>query len=142
MYLAAALTAQFYYLTCIAIFCARLLTAPGVERVLGYAQLLALAPLVVLVIQIPRMEHPVLSAIQLGLMVAFIIVETLLDLVLRVDFRGDLRIVIPYVVLFFAATGGMLGLAAQAGTGWKISSVVLFLAMAALAFVQRARTGM
>jgi hypothetical protein len=142
MYLAAALTAQFYYLTCIAIFCARLLTAPAVERVLGYAQLLALAPLAVLLLQIPRMERPVLSAIQLGLMVAFIIVETLLDLVLHVDFRGDLRIVIPYVVLFFAGTGGMLGLASQAGTAWKISSVMLFLAMAALAFVQRARTGM
>ena len=49
--------------------------------------------------------------------------------------------VISFVVLFFAAAGGMLGVAANAGRGWTISGVILFLVMAVLAFVQRAVTG-
>ncbi|BCT76258.1 hypothetical protein SCMU_21000 [Sinomonas cyclohexanicum] len=48
--------------------------------------------------------------------------------------------VVSYVVLFFAGTGGMLGIAANAGVGWMIVAAPLFLAMAALAFVQRAVT--
>jgi hypothetical protein len=50
--------------------------------------------------------------------------------------------VISYVILFFAGTGGMLGVAANAGRGWAISAIILFLIMAALAFVQRTVTGM
>ena len=50
--------------------------------------------------------------------------------------------VIGYVVLFFAGSGGMLGVAANAGRGWTILTVILFFVMAALAFIQRAVTGM
>jgi hypothetical protein len=50
--------------------------------------------------------------------------------------------VISYVVLFFAGTGGMLGVARYAGRGWSISAIILFLIMAVLTFVQRAVTGM
>ena len=49
---------------------------------------------------------------------------------------------IAYVTLFFAATGGMLGIAADAGKGWMYGSIALFLVMAVLAFVQRRMTGM
>jgi len=35
----------------------------------------------------------------------------------------------------------MLGVAANAGRGWTILAVILFLVMAALAFIQRAVTG-
>ena len=50
--------------------------------------------------------------------------------------------VISYVVLFFAGTGGLLGVASNAGRGWSISAIILFLIMAVLTFVQRAVTGM
>jgi hypothetical protein len=49
--------------------------------------------------------------------------------------------VIPYVMLFFAGAGGMLGVSALAGGGWLITAVVLFILMAGLAFYQRAKTG-
>jgi len=45
-------------------------------------------------------------------------------------------------MLFFAGTGGMLGVAARAGAVWAYSAIVFFLAMAALAFAQHAKTGM
>jgi hypothetical protein len=49
--------------------------------------------------------------------------------------------VISFVVLYFAGMGGMIGIAALAGTGWTISAITLFLLAAVLAFVQRAVTG-
>jgi hypothetical protein len=50
--------------------------------------------------------------------------------------------VIGYVTFFFAATGGMIGVASLASAGWAIAAVILFLVMAVLAFVQRAVTGL
>jgi hypothetical protein len=75
-------------------------------------------------------------------MLAWLIVEALLDYILKVDFRNVRWMVISYVVLFFAGTGGMLGVARYAGRGWSISTIILFLIMAVLTFVQRAGTGM
>ena len=49
--------------------------------------------------------------------------------------------VIAYIVLFFAGSGGMLGVAANAGRAWTIPAATLFLVMAVLAFIQRAATG-
>jgi len=69
-------------------------------------------------------------------------VEFLLDYALKIEFRQTRWMVISYVVLYFAGTGGMLGVAAKAGRGWTISAVILYLAMAVLCFVQRAVTGM
>ena len=68
--------------------------------------------------------------------------EFLLDYALKIEFRQTQWMVISYVVLYFAGTGGMLGVASNAGRGWTISAVILFLVTAVLAFVQRAATGM
>jgi hypothetical protein len=75
-------------------------------------------------------------------MLAWLIVELCLDYIFQIDFRHTRWMVISYVILFFAGTGGMLGVAANAGRGWTISAIILFLVMAALAFVQRVVTGM
>ncbi len=45
-------------------------------------------------------------------------------------------------MLFFAGTGGMLGVAALAGRGWLAAAGILFLVTAVLTFVQRGVTGM
>ena len=74
-------------------------------------------------------------------MLSFILVEALLDLVFKVNFRAIRWSVIGYVIFFFAATGGMVGVAANSGTGWTILAAILFLIMAGLAFAQRAVTG-
>ena len=75
-------------------------------------------------------------------MVVFIIVEFLVDWYPTVDFRNNLSIVIPYVMLFFGATGGMIGVASLAGKRWTLVTVITFLAMFVLAFIQRSITGM
>ncbi|MEJ2758948.1 MAG: hypothetical protein P8046_10755 [Anaerolineales bacterium] len=74
-------------------------------------------------------------------MLLWIAVAIMVDYVLKVDFRQNLRWVILYVTLFFAGTGGMLGVASLAGSAWMYVAIALFLVMAVLTFYQRAKTG-
>jgi hypothetical protein len=65
----------------------------------------------------------------------------MLDYILKVDFRQNQRIVIPYVMLFFSGTGGMIGVASHAGKVWTIVTILSFLIMGIFTFVQRYITG-
>jgi hypothetical protein len=74
-------------------------------------------------------------------MLAWFLVSAMLDYIFHVNFRSVRWMVIVYVVLFFAGTGGLLGVAAQAGPPWSAAAIALFLVMTVLTFVQRAVTG-
>ena len=130
------------YLSTIVIFAFRLAGRPQTGHSIGYVQLLMVIPLGFLLWKGPELGRSPLYYVQTGLMVVFLLVELLVDYVLKVDFRGIRWAVIVYVVLFFAASGGMLGVAAKNGAAWTIASAALFLIMAAMAFIQRAVTGM
>jgi hypothetical protein len=75
-------------------------------------------------------------------MILFLFFELIVDDILQVDFRSVNWAVIPYVMFFFAATGGMIGVASQAGKSWAITTVIVFFIMAILAFIQRGITGL
>ena len=89
-----------------------------------------------------KTERRKIYFVWLILMVLFVLFELVVDHILRVDFRSQQWSVIPYVVFFFAATGGMIGVAAQAGKPWSIVTTVIFLIMGLLAFVQHGMTGL
>ena len=131
-----------FYVSAILVFVLRLLSIPKLENWLGYFEFLLAIPLVYLLLRAPQLQRPALYYIQIGCMLAWLIAEALLDYILKIDFRNVRWMVIGYVVLFFAGTGGMLGVAANAGRGWSITAITLFLIMAVLAFVQRAVTGL
>lgn len=135
-----AVVAVVFYVSAIVVFVTRLLGAPGIGHWIGYLEFLLAIPLVYLLATAPALDRPWLYYIQIGLMLAWLVVEAVLDYILKIDFRHTPWMVVSYVVLFFAGTGGMLGIAANAGVGWMIAAAPLFLAMAALAFVQRAVT--
>jgi peptidoglycan/LPS O-acetylase OafA/YrhL len=130
------------YLFCILTFLCRLLDKPSLGHWFGYPLMLTSIPLVYLLVKAPQLQRPVLYYVQISLMLGFLLVELLLDYSPKVEFRQVRWMVIMYVTLFFAATGGMLGIARQSGRVWAITAVILFLAMAVLAFVQREVTGM
>ena len=133
----------FYYFSTIMIFVLRLLGKADWGAKLGLVQTLVAIPLAgYLLYTAVQLERTTLYWIQVALFLAFLIVELLVDFVFKIDFRGVRWMVISYVTFFFAASGGMIGVASLAGTGWVIAAVVLFLVMAILAFVQRAVTGM
>ena len=139
--LAGALVAVTMCALCIVVFVSRLAGRPVVGHAAGWIQFALAVPLAALLVLAPRLGRAPVYYLQVGLLLAFLAVEFILDYALKTDFRRDRRAVIPYVTLFFGGTGGMIGVASLAGRGWAVAAGVLFLAMAALAFVQRGVTG-
>jgi len=131
-----------FFASAILVFVFRLVGKPQYGHWLGYFEFLLAIPLIFLLLKAPQLERPALYYIQIGCMLAWLVLEALLDYILKVDFRNVRWMVISYVVLFFAGAGGLLGVASNAGRGWSILAIILFLIMAVLTFVQRAITGM
>ena len=75
-------------------------------------------------------------------MIGFLIIELFLDYIFKFEFRNTTWIIVIYLMFFFGGTGGMIGIASQAGNMWMIVAVILWLLMTTLSFVQRAITGM
>lgn len=140
--LVGAITANVYMLLIIAVFIARILGWLETGRWIGLASTLALIPLAYLLVVGINTKQRTVYFVWLILMVLFMLFELIVDHILRVDFRSVQWAVVPYVMFFFAATGGMIGVAAQAGKRWTILTCVIFLIMAVLAFVQRGITGL
>lgn len=137
-----AITAQIIFISSIVTFAARILWELQPGHWVGIPILLTAFPLGYLLIRAPAVGRPALYYLQVGLMLTWLIALFLLDYVYRTDWRVTRTIVIPFVVLYFAGTGGMIGVASLAGRAWMISSIVLFFVAAVLAFVQRAITGL
>ena len=140
--LVGAVLAHWIYSVSILVFVLRLLQMPKLGHWIGVGVLLAAFPLRFLLREAPSLDRPALYYLQIGLMLAWLVVEFLLDWWPGVRFRETRWIVILYVTLFFAGVGGMIGVASLAGRGWMMSAVIVFLVMGVLAFVQRAATGM
>jgi hypothetical protein len=139
--LVGAIAANLINVLVIAVFIARLSNRPKIEYWLGIALISSLVPLAYLFITAFGFRRPFLYFIQIGLMITYLVVELLLDYIFKVDFRQNQGIVLPYVMLFFAGTGGMIGVASHAGKVWTVVTVISFLIMGILAFVQRSITG-
>jgi hypothetical protein len=137
-----AIVADVFYLSAILVFIFRLLGKPRYGIWIGYFEFLLAIPLIFLLVAGQQYNRPVIYYIQIGCMLAWLVLEALLDYILKVDFRNIRWAVISYIVLFFAGAGGMLGVARLAGREWSISAIILFLIMAVLTFVQRSVTGM
>jgi len=118
----------------ISVLIARLSNRPKIEYWLGIILILS-------IITAFGFKRHFLYFIQIGLMISYLVVELMLDYILKVDFRQNQRIVIPYIVLFFSGTGGMIGVASHAGKIWTIVTIISFLIMAIFTFVQRYVTG-
>ncbi len=136
-----AIVAVAFYLSAILVFAFRLAGKAQYGHWIGYFEFLLGIPLLYLLLTAPSLRRPVLYYVQIGCLLAWLAAEALLDYILHIDFRNIRWMVITYVVLFFAGSGGMLGVAANAGRGWAMLAIVLFLVMAVLTFVQRAVTG-
>lgn len=127
---------------CSLIFIFRLLGRQRVEYWLGIVLLLTAFPLFYLLLTAHQFQRPAIYYIQIGTMLGFLIIELFLDYVYKIEFRNVKWMTVIYLIFFFGGTGGMIGIASQAGDVWMILSIVLFLIMTTLSFVQRAITGM
>jgi hypothetical protein len=137
-----AISANVYMLLIIALFAARILGWLEIERWIGIVSSLILIPLIYLFVVGLKTNRRMIYFVWLGLMILFVLFELIVDDILRVDFRSVQWTVIPYVMFFFAATGGMIGVARQAGKAWSMVTYMIFLVMAVLTFVQHGITGL
>jgi hypothetical protein len=126
----------------IAMFTVRILGWLEIGRWIGFISSLVIIPLIYLFVVGLKTDRRMIYFVWLVLMILFSLFELVVDDILAIDIRGSLRTVIPYVMFFFAATGGMIGVAMQAGKSWTRLTCVMFLIMAVLAFVQRGITGL
>ena len=140
--LCGAILANVINISTISIFTARLLGRPEIGHWIGIIILFSIVPLFYLLYSAKFLNRARIYYIWIGLMIVFIVLEFLVDWFPKIEFRNNLLIVIPYVMLFFGATGGMIGVASLAGKRWTIVTITSFLIMAVLAFVQRQVTGM
>jgi len=140
--LVGAITANVYMLLVIAMFNARILGWLEIERWTGIISSLVIFPLIYLFVVGLKTERRMIYFVWLVLMILFSLFELIVDDILQVDFRSVNWAVIPYVMFFFAATGGMIGVAMQAGKPWTRLTCIIFLIMAIMAFVQRGITGL
>ena len=108
---------------------------------IGIPILFMVFPLIYLLVNALGSDRPIIYYLQIGLMLIWLIMLFFVDYLLKVDFRQTQWMVISYVVFAFAGMGGMIGIASLAGRSWTISSVILFLIVVILGFVQRAVTG-
>ena len=136
-----AITANVYMLLVIAMFIARMLVQLEIGQWIGLTSTLVLIPLLYLFIVGLNTNRRMIYFVWLGLMISFVLFELIVDHILSIDFRSIQWAVVPYVMFFFGATGGMIGIAAQAGKPWAVVTSLIFLIMAALAFVQHSMTG-
>jgi hypothetical protein len=126
----------------IAMFTARILGWLEIGRWIGISSSLVIIPLIYLFVVGLKTNRRMIYFGWLVLMILFALFELIFDDILKVNFRNVQWAVIPYVMFFFAATGGMVGVAMQAGKPWTRMTCVMFLIMAVLAFVQRGITGL
>lgn len=127
---------------CILVFVFRLLGNRKVEYSLGWILIVLIIPLTFLLITARQFQRPPIYYIQMGLMIAFLIIELFLDYIYKLEFRKITWITVIYIIIFFSGTGGMIGVATLAGEIWMIAAVVLFFIMTILSLVQRKITGM
>lgn len=127
---------------CSLVFIFRLGGNHKVEYLLGWILILMIIPLTFLLITAKQFQRPPIYYIQIGLMIAFLILELFLDYICTLEFRKITWITVIYIIIFFSGTGGMIGVATLAGRIWMIAAVVLFFIMTILSLVQRKITGM
>ena len=137
-----AILANVINISTILVFVFRLFDKPETGHWIGIIIQLSIFPLIYLLYTASQFNRRKIYYLWIGLMIVFVIVEFLLDWYPTVDFRNNLSIVIPYVMLFFGATGWMIGVASYAGKKWTIMTVITFLIVFVLAFIQRGVTGM
>jgi hypothetical protein len=137
-----AITANVYMLLVIAVFVARMLGQLEIGRWIGLVSTLALIPVAHLFVAGLHTNRRRIYFMWLSIMALFLLFELVVDHVLSIDFRSVRWAIVPYVMFFFGATGGMIGVAAQAGKSWTTLTSLIFLTMAALAFIQHSTTGL
>ncbi|MBN2558128.1 MAG: hypothetical protein JXB33_05165 [Clostridia bacterium] len=131
-----AVTAAAVYFCAAMVFAFKLARMPRAVFWAGLAEFMMIIPLGYLFISGFENDRPFAYFLQTGLMISWLCMMLMADYIRQTDFRKTKWKVISFTVWFFAATAGMLGIAARAGGAWLAAAIVMFAAMVVLTFTQ------
>lgn len=122
------------------LFIARIYKYPKAEYLLGILFMLSIFPLLFMLVNSLGTKKEFLYFLQLILMIGFIVIEFLLDYLLKIDFRQNRNYIIPYITLFYASLGGMIGIGSHGGKHWTAITIITFLLVVAASLTMHFKT--
>ncbi len=134
------LSAVLFNLLIAAIFIAQRAECRNVLRALGITWLLLAIPLAIVFVQYLIAGQPLWILIYFGFILLYMLVELLLDYILKIDFRKRKRTHIPYIILEYIALFGLIGISFAIDRTWGfIVSVSFWILLASLIYLYRGR---
>jgi hypothetical protein len=124
----------------IGIFLCRPLGLKTLERSLGLAQIALIAPIAIVAIANLRAGREWWTVALPALLIAFLLVELMLDYVLKVDFRHT-RLLGPYLGLYYLSLMGMIGYSFGVGKPYGAVTLATYLLQLLATWYSYARVG-
>ena len=94
----------------ILIFLARIKGLERTEHLFGYIVISCIVPLSIVLINYILIGADLWIIIYIIIIISFLIVEMVLDYLLKLDFRTNLKIVVPYTIFYYIAFWGLLAI--------------------------------
>jgi hypothetical protein len=94
----------------ILIFLARYRGPEGLEHKIGYLVIACIIPLIIILINYILIGKDLWILIYLIIIISFLIFEMILDYILKLNFRRNLKIVVPYTLFYYVAFWGLLAI--------------------------------
>jgi len=94
----------------IAIFIVRKEGFEQLEHKIGYIVISCAIPLFIIILNYILIGKELWIIIYIIIMISFLMIEMVLDYILKIDFRTNLKIVVPYVIIYYIAFWGLLAI--------------------------------
>jgi hypothetical protein len=94
----------------ILIFLARYRGLEGLEHKIGYLVIACIIPLIIILINYMLVGKELWIVIYIVIIISFLIFEMILDYILKLNFRTNPKIVVPYTLFYYAAFWGVLAI--------------------------------
>jgi hypothetical protein len=112
------LTGVSFHLIIAAIYIASKRRRMDLVKKLGYFIVAMALPVSITLVSYALTEHPPKLLLYLAAILLYLVLEFLLDFVFKIDFRKKPAIHVPYIVIFYLACFGFIGIAFSIGTFW------------------------
>jgi len=94
----------------IAIFIVRKKGFEQLEHNIGYIVISCAIPLFIIMLNYILIGKELWIIIYIIIIISFLMIEMILDYILKIDFRTNLKIVVPYVIIYYVAFWGLLAI--------------------------------
>ncbi|MFX0048136.1 MAG: hypothetical protein ACFE8G_08200 [Candidatus Hermodarchaeota archaeon] len=94
----------------IAIFIVRKKGFEQLEHKIGYIVISCAIPLFIIMIYYILIGKELWIIIYIIIIISFLMIEMILDYILKIEFRSNLKIAIPYIIIYYIAFWGLLAI--------------------------------